>query len=38
MKLKKIYSKQYIYIYIYIYINQKFEDQIWYNKQIIWYF
>jgi len=21
-----------------IYINQKFEDQIWYNQQIIWYF
>jgi len=27
-----------IYIYIYIYIYQKFEDQIWYNQQIIWYF
>jgi len=21
-----------------IYSNQKFEDQIWYNQQIIWYF
>ena len=37
MKLKNKYSKQniYIYIYIYIYINQKFEDQIWYNQQIM---
>jgi hypothetical protein len=23
---------------IYIYNNQKFEDQIWYNQQIIWHF
>jgi hypothetical protein len=30
MKLKKKYSKQNIYN------NQKFEDQIWYNQQIIW--
>jgi hypothetical protein len=37
MKLRNKYSKQYIYIYIYIYINQKFEDQIWYNQQIIWH-
>jgi hypothetical protein len=29
MKLKKQYSKQNIYS------NQKFEDQIWYNQQII---
>jgi hypothetical protein len=29
---KKKYSKQNIYN------NQKFEDQIWYNQQIIWYF
>jgi len=29
MKLKNKYSKQNIYS------NQKFEDQIWYNKQII---
>jgi hypothetical protein len=21
-----------------IYSNQKFDDQIWYNQQIIWYF
>ena len=41
MKLKKKYNfiiniqnKKYIYIYS----NQKFEDQIWYNQQIIWYF
>jgi len=33
MKLKNKYSKQNIYIYIYS--NQKFEDQIWYNQQII---
>jgi len=32
MKLKNKYSKQNIYI------NQKFEDQIWYNQQIIWHF
>jgi hypothetical protein len=32
MKLKKQYSKQNIYS------NQKFEDQVWYNQQIIWYF
>jgi hypothetical protein len=38
MKLKNKYSKQNTYIYIYIYSNQKFEDQIWYNQQIIWYF
>jgi len=30
MKLKNKYSKQTIYS------NQKFEDQIWYNQQIIW--
>jgi hypothetical protein len=30
MKLKNKYSKQNIYR------NQKFEDQIWYNQQIIW--
>jgi hypothetical protein len=30
MKLKNKYSKQNTYS------NQKFEDQIWYNKQIIW--
>jgi hypothetical protein len=30
MKLKNKYSKQNIYN------NQKFEDQIWYNQQIIW--
>jgi hypothetical protein len=30
MELKKKYSKQNIYN------NQKFEDQIWYNQQIIW--
>ena len=35
MKLKNKYSKQNIYIYIYIYSNQKFEDQIWYNQQIM---
>ena len=29
MKLKNKYSKQNIYI------NQKFEDQIWYNQQIM---
>ena len=32
MKLKNKYSKQNIYS------NQKFEDQIWYNQQIIWHF
>jgi len=32
MKLKNKYSKQNIYS------NKKFEDQIWYNQQIIWYF
>jgi len=32
MKLKNNYSKQNIYN------NQKFEDQIWYNQQIIWHF
>ena len=31
---KNIQNKKYIYIYS----NQKFEDQIWYNQQIIWYF
>jgi len=31
MKLKNKYSKQNIYIYS----NQKFEDQIWYNQQIM---
>jgi hypothetical protein len=30
MKLKNKYLKQNIYI------NQKYEDQIWYNQQIIW--
>jgi hypothetical protein len=30
MKLKIKYSKQNIYN------NQKFDDQIWYNQQIIW--
>jgi hypothetical protein len=30
MKLKNKYSKQNIYS------NQEFEDQIWYNQQIIW--
>jgi len=30
MKLKNKYSKQNIYN------NKKFEDQIWYNQQIIW--
>ena len=32
MKLKNKYSKQNIYN------NKKFEDQIWYNQQIIWLF
>jgi hypothetical protein len=32
MKLKNKYSIQNIYS------NQKFEDQIWYNQQIIWHF
>jgi hypothetical protein len=32
MKLKNKYSKQNIYS------NQNFEDQIWYNQQIIWHF
>jgi hypothetical protein len=32
IKLKNKYSKQNIHS------NQKFEDQIWYNQQIIWYF
>jgi len=31
MKLKKKYSKKKN-------SNQKFEDQIWYNQQIIWHF
>jgi len=40
MKLKNKYSKQNIYTHThtYTYSNQKFEDQIWYNQQIIWYF
>jgi hypothetical protein len=32
MKFKNKYSKQNIYN------NQKFDDQIWYNQQIIWCF
>jgi hypothetical protein len=36
MKLKNKYSKKKEKIYIYN--NQKFEDQIWYNQQIIWHF
>jgi hypothetical protein len=32
MKLKNKYSKQNLYN------NQKFEDQIWFNQQIVWYF
>jgi hypothetical protein len=32
MELKNKYLKQNIYN------NQKFEDQIWYNQQIIWHF
>jgi hypothetical protein len=32
MKLKNKYSKQNISS------NQNFNDQIWYNQQIIWYF
>jgi len=31
MKLKKKFEQN-------IFINQKFDDQIWYNQQIIWYF
>jgi len=30
-KFKKKYQNK-------IFSNQKFEDQIWYNQQIIWYF
>ena len=32
---KQIFKTIYIYIYIYIYSNQKFEEQISYNQQII---